>query len=188
MTGLRALLSAATMRGMQRLIRVGSVIVVTACGPGTGGSSGDSTGMSSTSGVTGTSSTSSGETGGVPTSGAPTSESGTTALDTGASTGDTAGTTEDPSGTTGSELCDAIVGSRDCAALVGISGDLTLEECMLCQGAPCGQEASCDSQYPCVDGAIVIQGCCTDEQCAGLTPFCGMFIGTNNVCVLSDDV
>ena len=99
--------------------------------------------------------------------------------DTGAATG---------SDTTGAAACEAIVGSTDCAALVAVSPDLTLEECMTCQGAACGQEPVCDGQYPCVDGSIVLQGCCSDEQCAGLTLFCGMFIGTNNICVLDDDV
>ena len=29
-------------------------------------------------------------------------------------------------------------------ALVAVSGDLTIEQCTLCQGAPCGQEPDCD--------------------------------------------
>jgi len=114
-----------------------------------------------------------------------------------ASTGETGGTTlestggataESTGGTTGGQTCDAIVGSDDCAALAGVSPDLTLEDCMTCQGAPCGQEAMCDQQFPCVDGSIVLRGCCTDAQCTGLTMFCGMFIGVNHICVNDDDV
>ncbi len=121
------------------------------------------------------------------------SSGGLTEASTGVVTGETTGATgattgETSDATTGAAACEAIVGSTDCAALVAVSPDLTLEECMTCQGAPCGQEPICDDQYPCVDGSIVLQGCCSDEQCAGLTLFCGMFIGTDNICVLSDDV
>lgn len=121
------------------------------------------------------------------------SSGGLSETSTGVATGETtvtsSGTTGETSdATTGAAACEAIVGSTDCVALVEVSPDLTLEECMTCQGAACGQEPVCDEQYPCVDGSIVLQGCCSDQQCAGLTPYCGMHIGTNNVCVLHDDI
>ncbi|MCA9662077.1 MAG: hypothetical protein KC486_27305 [Myxococcales bacterium] len=68
-----------------------------------------------------------------------------------------------------------------------MSPDLTLEECETCQGAACDSDPLCD-QYPCVDGSIVLRGCCTDADCEGLAPFCGMYIATNNICVDSDDI
>jgi hypothetical protein len=179
-----------------RVALVPCLLLAIACaiGPDTTSGGGTSTGTTG-AGTTGAGPTSAATTGSttdaVPTgsgdgtghasSGGPggTSTSGPGETDTGAATG---------SDTTGAAACEAIVGSTDCAALVAVSPDLTLEECMTCQGAACGQEPVCDGQYPCVDGSIVLQGCCSDEQCAGLTLFCGMFIGTNNICVLDDDV
>ena len=179
-----------------RVALVPCLLLAIACaiGPDTTSGGGTSTGTTG-AGTTGAGPTSAATTGSttdaVPTgsgdgtghasSGGPggTSTSGPGETDTGAATG---------SDTTGAAACEAIVGSTDCAALVAVSPDLTLEECMTCQGAACGQEPVCDGQYPCVDGSIVLQGCCSDEQCAGLTLFCGMFIGTNNICVLHDDV
>jgi len=179
---------------MRRSFHIRCLILASACGPGSGGSSGDSSGdgTSATSAAT-SAAMSTGDTTSTPTTGSTTSASGTTTdLDTGTTivtdTVTTTDPTEDPSGTTGPQACEAIVGSTDCAALAEVSGDLSIEECMACQAAPCGTDPICDGQYPCIDGEIVIQGCCTDEQCMGLTPFCGMFIGTNNVCVLQDDV
>lgn len=90
--------------------------------------------------------------------------------------------------TTGPRACESIVGSMECEALAEVSIDLTFEECLLCQGAPCGAKAICDGQYPCVDGVIVLRGCCQDLECEGLAPFCGMYLGTNDICVLSDDI
>ncbi len=58
----------------------------------------------------------------------------------------------------------------------------------MCQGVECGSVESCDVEYPCIDGTILLQGCCTDSECEGLTPFCGMYSGTHNICVLNDDV
>lgn len=175
---------------------VACLLLTIACavGPDTTSGGGTSTGTTG-AGTTGAGTTSAATTGSttdaVPTgsgdgtghasSGGPggTSTSGSGETDTGAATsGDT----------TGAAACEAIVGLTDCADLVAVSPDLTLEECMTCQGAACGQKPVCDGQYPCVDGSIVLQGCCSDEQCAGLTPFCGMFIGTDNICVLDDDV
>lgn len=144
---------------------------------GAGPTSAATTGSTTDAVPTGSGDASSGGTGGTSTSGPAETDTGET--DTGVATA---------SDTTGAAACEAIVGSTDCAALVDVSPDLTLEECMTCQGAACGQEPMCDDQYPCVDGSIVLQGCCSDEQCAGLTLFCGMFIGTNNICVLHDDV
>lgn len=179
-----------------RVALVPCLLLAIACaiGPDTTSGGGTSTGTTG-AGTTGAGPTSAATTGSttdaVPTgsgdasghasSGGPggTSTSGPGETDTGVATG---------SDTTGAAACEAIVGSTDCAALVAVSPDLTLEECMTCQGAACGQEPVCDGQYPCVDGSIVLQGCCSDEQCAGLTLFCGMFIGTNNICVLDDDV
>lgn len=158
---------------------MGCMLLASACGPGSGGSSDGSTSV--------------GDTTATPTTGASTSAPGTTTEpDTGGTTvaTDASTTTDstDPSETTGPLACEAIVGSTDCAALVEVSGDLTLEVCMACQDAPCGTNPTCDGEYPCIDGKIVLQGCCSDDQCVGLTPFCGMFIGTNNVCVLQDDM
>lgn len=169
--------------GMSRRFHVVCLLLASACGPGSGGSSDDSSGGATSAG------TSAGDTTATPTTGSSTSAPGTTTdPDTGGTTvvtGD--GTTTDPSATTGPQACEAIVGSTECAALAEVSGDLSFEECTACQAAPCGTDPICDGQYPCIDGAIVVKGCCSDAQCAGLTPFCGMFIGTNNVCVLQDD-
>lgn len=85
-------------------------------------------------------------------------------------------------------LCEAAAGVTDCEVLVTLADELTLEVCTTCQGAACGTVSECDTQFPCIDGKIVVQGCCSDEDCAGLSLFCGMFIAVNNVCVLSDDV
>ncbi|MBK8262462.1 MAG: hypothetical protein IPK80_14160 [Nannocystis sp.] len=115
-----------------------------------------------------------------------TSEGSTSAGST--SAGSTAAETTAAGSTTEPAACAAIVGSQECALLAEVSPELELAACLLCQGIACGAEASCDDQYPCVDDKIVIQGCCTDEQCEGLSPFCGMYTGTNNVCVLHDDV
>jgi len=164
-----------------------------------GCSGGPTTSESSTEGSTSAGGSSSGSsTVGDPTNGASGTEtSGSSGTETSGSS--SAGSTSEGSSSTTSAqttgetsadppACAAIVGSRECALLAEVSGDLELSECLLCQGIACGQQASCDDQYPCIEGAIVIQGCCTDEQCAGLTPFCGMYSGTNFVCVRSDDV
>ena len=141
-----------------------------------------------TTSATGSSGSSEGTSEGSSTFG-PSTVGTSTASSTEADTSTTTTTTtqETTSSTAGPE-CEAIVGSRDCEALAAVSPDLDLATCLLCQGIACGQEADCDAEYPCVRGAIVLQGCCTDDDCADLTPFCGMFIGTNNVCVLHDDV
>lgn len=175
--------------GMSRRLHFLCLLLASACGPGSGGSSGESTGDSSGGGTS--AGTSTGDM--TPTTGSSTSGPGTTSdPDTGGTTivtgaGTTTDATTDPSGTTGPQACEAIVGSTDCAALAEVSIDLSLEDCIACQATPCGADPLCDGQYPCIDGEIVIKGCCSDAQCAGLTPFCGMFIGTNNVCVLQDD-
>ena len=80
------------------------------------------------------------------------------------------------------------VGSTDCTVLADCSFDLTLEECQACQGAACDPGSMCGRQFPCKDGMIVIRGCDEDSQCADLSPFCGMYIAVNNVCVPSDDI
>lgn len=157
------------------------LLVASACGPGPG----DATDTAAT-------------TGGSTTGGATADTTSSPATTGVASTGDTGGTaattdtTGDPTtGTSGTTApgpsCEAIVGSEDCNWLAEVSPDLELDLCLTCQGAPCGQHAECDSLFPCVEGAIVLRGCCTDEQCAGLTPFCGMFLGIDNICVESDD-
>jgi hypothetical protein len=172
------------------------LVLVSACPAGPGTSTGSGTGTDGATSTTG------GTMGGSSTGTLPTTTDATTTsqptttgatTDTGPATSDTSATTDPTTiattdATTGVAGCADIVGSMDCPALVAVSGDLTLEQCTLCQGAPCGQEPDCDSQYPCVGDVIVLRGCCSDEQCAGLTPFFGMFIATNNVCVLSDDV
>ena len=175
-----------------------SCLLSTACGPGPGDTTDTAatTGGSSTGATTGSSGTSSDTT---LTTGGMTGMTGTTGTtgmtgDTGdttaaATTTATSGTTTDAtSGTTGALFCEGIVGSQDCEALVAVASELSFETCIQCQGIPCGLDPECDGEFPCVDEAIVIQGCCSDRQCAGLSPFCGMFIGTNNVCVNNDDV
>lgn len=167
-----------------------SCIFLGACGPGPGGST-DTVASTdpTTSGATSTGDTTTGTSGATtPTTGA-TDETTTTGAPTTTGTTTTGTTDVTTSTTTGGPLvCDDIVGSLDCAELVAVSGELTMETCMKCQGIACGQEPECDSQFPCSDDVIVIQGCCTDEQCEGLSPFCGMFIAADSVCVLSDDV
>lgn len=172
-----------------RTMAIGWLLLTPACGPGGPGDSAGSEGGSTTEGATMGGTTTSGGTSG--TSAASSSEGSATtdtptsgATSTGAATTGTTATGT----TTDAPTCEAIVGSTDCAALAEVSPDLSLEECMMCQGAPCGEHELCDSQYPCVDGSIVLRGCCTDGQCEGLTSFCGMFIGTNNVCVKNDDI
>lgn len=176
-----------------RTMAIGWLLLTQACGPGGPGDSAGSEGGSTTEGATMGGTTTSGGTSG--TSAASSSE-GSATTDT-PTTGATSGATTTGATTTGATVtgtttdapaCAAIVGSTDCAALAEVSPDLSLEECMMCQGAPCGEHEQCDSQYPCVDGFIVLRGCCTDGQCEGLTPFCGMFIATNNVCVKNDDI
>lgn len=155
------------------------------CGPGPGGSTDSGIGTAGTNEATAT--------GLVITTGTTSStgegSGGATGSTTGATTDTptTGGTGTTTDATTGADACEGIVGSMDCEMLVAVSPDLTLEECQMCQGAQCGQIETCDGQYPCVDGTIVLRGCCTDDQCEGLTPFCGMFIGTDNVCVNDDD-
>lgn len=175
-----------------------SCILLGACGPGPGSSTDTVTstdpttsGATSTGGATGDTTTTGTSGATAPTTGATaTTDDTTTGAPTTTDTTTTTGTTDMTTSTTtgGPLVCDDIVGSLDCAELVAVSGDLTMETCMKCQGIPCGQEPDCDSQFPCFNDVIVIQGCCTDEQCAGLSPFCGMFIAADNVCVLSDDV
>jgi len=160
------------------------IALLPACpaGPGTGTDADTSTGTTTTSASAET--TSPASTG--PTAPTTSTTDPTSTTDAPPTTSSTTATTTDT--TTGAAACDAIVGSTDCEALVAVSGDLTLEDCQACQGIPCGQDPACDGQYPCLDGIIVLQGCCSDEQCAGVAPFCGMFIATDNICVLSDDV
>ncbi len=163
-----------------------SLLLWAACGPGPDGTT-DTTatsGATTTTATTGTTTPTTGATGETST--------GTTGATGETSTGDMTGMTGTTdatgmTGTTGAAACEAIVGSQDCAALVAVSGDLTLETCMKCQGSACATDPECDI-FPCIANAIVIQGCCADAQCAGLSPFCGMFIAPNNVCVLSDDI
>lgn len=81
-----------------------------------------------------------------------------------------------------------IPGSLDCAEIGACSIDLDEGGCTACQGVACGTVSQCDTLFPCVDGAIVVQGCCLDSDCVGVAPFCGRYIGTNNVCVLHDDI
>ena len=74
----------------------------------------------------------------------------------------------------GSDEDDLRVGSRDCAVLDGSEAGL----CTTCQGQSCDQ-VGCEF-FPCVDGAIVVEGCSADAQCAPLstteqTIYCGMF-------------
>jgi hypothetical protein len=84
---------------------------------------------------------------------------------------------------------DAHVGSRDCAVIVAASPDpATGASCSKCQGKTCGT-AGCES-LPCVAGAIVVQGCNEDAECAALpnAPFCGKHSAPDKVCVNQDDL
>ncbi|MEK6608297.1 MAG: hypothetical protein AABZ30_11595 [Myxococcota bacterium] len=87
-----------------------------------------------------------------------------------------------------------VAGSSDCDAIAKASdGDISPEQCALCQGRPCGEEDTCDSQFPCVSDSgdqdmIVVRGCCEDADCEDIAPFCGRYLGVNHVCVLSDDL
>ncbi len=167
----------------------GTWLLLLGCGPGPGDSSSSSatstTSTSGSSGSEGHSTSGSGSGSGssgttqAPTTGVATTTEGTTGA---------TGTSEASGATTGAPGCAMIVGVEDCALLAEFTPELTLEECLLCQGIPCGQDPGCDAEYPCIEGKIVLRGCCTDDQCEGLTPYCGMFIGTDNICVLHDDV
>ncbi len=84
--------------------------------------------------------------------------------------------------------CVDAIGSTDCAEIAAISSDIDVAGCELCQGVACGQLPPCDNQYPCIHGEISLVSCCEDSDCGGIAPFCGRYLGTNNVCVLSDDV
>ena len=160
-----------------------ALTAATACSAGP--KTGDSAETVTSSGSSGSSGSSEGTSEGSSTVGSSTVGSSTAS----STEGDTSSTsTGETSGSTAGQECAAIIGSRDCEALAAVSPDLDLATCLLCQGVACGQEAACDAEYPCVRGAIVLQGCCADGDCEGLAPFCGMYIGTNNVCVLHDDV
>jgi hypothetical protein len=90
-------------------------------------------------------------------------------------------------GCSDSSSSDAHVGSRDCNVIAEASPDpATGESCKKCQKKPCG-EVGCDL-FPCVNNEIVVQGCNEDEDCTGLTPFCGKYMAPNNVCVTDDDI
>jgi hypothetical protein len=81
------------------------------------------------------------------------------------------------------------VGSRDCAAIVAASPDpATGEACSKCQGKTCGT-TGCE-HFPCVDGAVVVQGCNEDADCTALpnAPFCGKHSAPDKVCVDQDDI
>jgi hypothetical protein len=79
-----------------------------------------------------------------------------------------------------------VSGVRDCAILDGKTG-VSLELCTACQGTPCGTDPSCDAQLPCVDGNIAVVGCCGVNDCTGIAPFCGQFLGLQAICVDNDD-
>src|SRR5689334_6646734 len=83
----------------------------------------------------------------------------------------------------------AHVGSRDCAVISAASPDpATSQSCSSCQGKTCGT-TGCEL-FPCVNGAIVVQGCNEDADCTALpnTPFCGMHSAPDKVCVTQDDI
>ena len=78
-------------------------------------------------------------------------------------------------------------GITDCEALTSIDGvEVSLEECVRCQGAQPGTEPSC-AAFP-FAGVAIIRGCCSDEDCEGLAPFCGRFTAPNGVCVQDDAI
>jgi hypothetical protein len=84
---------------------------------------------------------------------------------------------------------DVHVGSRDCKVIAAASPDpATNEACKKCQNKACGT-MGCEL-FPCVDNAIVVQGCNDDEDCGGLpnAPFCGKYSAPDKVCVSQDDL
>ena len=77
---------------------------------------------------------------------------------------------------------------RDCRRLARGSPDLDRATCERCQGTTCGTDDECDLMFPCIEEEIVIHGCCDDQDCDGIAPFCGQYRGVDEVCVVSDDI
>lgn len=172
---------------MRSLITYGlpSCLILLACGPGSGGSTG-STGEASTS--TGGGPTSTGGTSG-PTTGAATGTDSSTTGTSGTSTSGTStsgtATTDEPStstsgGTSGGPVEGACVKDADCKLH---------EDCCVCEGVPAGDNpASCElecKQPLCqefgIDAAVCRLGACDTERlscdqtkvvCNGLPPVC----------------
>jgi hypothetical protein len=94
-----------------------------------------------------------------------------------------------PAGCSGSSNSDDThVGSRDCAVISAASPDpATDDACTRCQNMAC-DTMGCDL-FPCVDNALVVQGCNEDLDCSALpnTPFCGKYSAPDNVCVKNDN-
>jgi Protein of unknown function (DUF1592)/Protein of unknown function (DUF1588) len=77
-----------------------------------------------------------------------------------------------------------VSGVSDCQYLAEHSG-VDLKTCEACQGAPCDTPGC--AQFGC-QGVSVVHGCCNDEDCHSLTPFCGLHTGTHFVCVKDDAI
>jgi len=83
-----------------------------------------------------------------------------------------------------SEPGQPIVGSRDCAFLAARLR-FSFQECQTCQGQPCDTVPGCNA--PCVDGVHVYRGCCSDDDCAGVSAFCSSFASSpHGSCVVDD--
>ncbi len=84
-----------------------------------------------------------------------------------------------------------ISGSTSCEEIAACSIDIDAATCNERQGEACDDENQ-TGEFPCVNNELVLRGCCSDADCEGLLEgrrlFCGQFIGTNNVCVLDDDI
>ena len=75
----------------------------------------------------------------------------------------------------------------NCDALIAAGVGVDLATCQSCQGASCGADAGSPcGEFPCIDGVVVIRGCCSDRDCRGLASFCGMYTGPHYLCVTDD--
>jgi hypothetical protein len=77
-----------------------------------------------------------------------------------------------------------VSGVSDCAYLAAHAG-VDLETCEVCQGAPC-DTPGCQG-FGC-EGVTVVRGCCTDQDCQGVTPFCGLHAAPHFLCVKDDPI
>ena len=77
-----------------------------------------------------------------------------------------------------------VSGVSDCKYLAEHSG-VELKKCETCQGAPC-DTPGCE-EFGC-QGVSVVHGCCNDEDCHGITAFCGLHTATHYVCVKGDAI
>lgn len=81
----------------------------------------------------------------------------------------------------------AHVGSRDCDVILEATADpATKTACDRCAGISCPADGCAD--YPCVEGAHVIQGCEEDGDCADFDgALCGRYSAPDNICSFHPD-